>query len=939
MKVRKLPLPEDFKTDLQVFIRPGTLVNQRYEIIELIGEGGFGTIYRGHDRELGREVSLKFLKDFYIDSQLDLKRFTREARLMAQLLHPNIVRVFSVDMNEQQVPFIVMEYLQGENLSTIIKQTPNGLDPDSCQLLFRQIASGLAYAHELEIIHRDLSPANVVVVGSANERLAKLLDFGLARICDDAQIKTQTLTATGVLAGNPSYMSPEACRGEKADRVSDIYSLGCLLYEMLSGKAPFQNAQALNLLHKHLSEFPSEPKLNWQDKILESKYLNITLKCLQKEREKRFQTVNELISALDMAEPISCRKLRSWESKDYRGRESNLFGRPLVWLAMGAAAASLLVLAANYGKINDARKIPGLETEESLAKESSDKKIDRLISAKDDYSQSGWIRQRNEAYELSLDKTMNVSIGKRQDAAFAYAESLIISGLPNLGLKVASDAMGLYDKKTGKDTGKLGSLHLLKLMGHLCLAEKERSILELKEISSLSSSKTQFALSSAVYLGHESIFSDCNWLDQELLKQTSDINELLRFADAYFFLGRLDLAERSLKKAFRLDSDKSYQNLIEIYRARLAVCKGDKKQAAMLWQIVKDSKAGASDTPFGHFLAVEMGKPVQQTAPNDDGLPVSSASIEDLKNLLAQSRGWREIDRLIDRLLASEKDPVERCRLLCLQSEIKGRDIYSTTAEAYRLCKEIGADKVPRELHLRASFLYAKVLMQRGNHQGSRKLLQELEADLIENGFPAHEDYGLAIDRSLLDNIGAMMLRSYFDSGDKESAERLFELQLTKPMYERMVEEMLKVDLSVHAGKNLSLINKGCADSAGAIYAARFLIRHGMPGRAREFLSTAVKLSEGQDFVERWDAAILSASYEALSYLEESKPDLARGVLLKTLGKVGEVDMSELQKSKSKKYGRRSLSETRTTFWMALQLSGLKSKFDECSEKIQSILD
>ncbi|MBX9685629.1 MAG: serine/threonine-protein kinase [Candidatus Obscuribacterales bacterium] len=299
-------------------LRTGDLVKERYEIRKLLGEGGFATVYFAYDRELRRDVALKIPKDFGADSQKNLEDMKREARVLAQLLHPNIMRVYSVEIFDQQRLLIVMEYLEGRSLKELLSETGKGLESEILLPVFKRICSALAFAHAGGFVHRDLSPANVFLLGAAPDFEVKLIDFGLAKVFEpriENAGQSSTMTATGVLVGNPAYMSPEACRGERVDRLGDIYALGCVLYEMLAGVPPFESWNAIGLLHLHQNEYPSVPKASWADPDSLSKIQNIALKCMQKEKSKRFQSVDQILQVLEgsshavnslMAENLDC---------------------------------------------------------------------------------------------------------------------------------------------------------------------------------------------------------------------------------------------------------------------------------------------------------------------------------------------------------------------------------------------------------------------------------------------------------------------------------------------------------------------------------------------------------------------------------------------------------------------------------------------------------
>lgn len=223
----------------------GKLLGNRYEILEQLGGGGMALVWKGKDTFLNRLVTIKVLRPEYASDEDFVRRFRREAQAVASLSHPNIVSIYDVG-HENDAYYLVMEYVEGENLKDLIRREAP-LVPSKVIMLGRQIADALEHAHENNIIHRDVKPHNILITRSGR---AKLTDFGIA------QASASTLTHTDTIVGSVHYISPEQAKGEPAGPKSDIYSLGVVLYEMLTGQVPYQGDGAIGVALKHIQENP-----------------------------------------------------------------------------------------------------------------------------------------------------------------------------------------------------------------------------------------------------------------------------------------------------------------------------------------------------------------------------------------------------------------------------------------------------------------------------------------------------------------------------------------------------------------------------------------------------------------------------------------------------------------------------------------------------------
>lgn len=260
----------------------GSLFAGRYEIIEKLGQGGMGSVHRAFDQKVGEEVALKVLNPEIAADEEIIGRFRNELSLARKIIHKNVCRLFDLHESEGAL-FITMEYVAGEDLQNFIKRS-GSLAISKAVSVARQIFEGLAEAHKLGVIHRDLKPRNIMIDRAGN---AHIMDFGIAR-----SLRTGGITKTGTIIGTPEYMSPEQLDGREADERSDIYALGVIQYEMLTGQRPFKADSALSLALKHKTEVPQDPRaLNPQ--IPES-LGRLILKCLEKDTAKRYQRAEEI---------------------------------------------------------------------------------------------------------------------------------------------------------------------------------------------------------------------------------------------------------------------------------------------------------------------------------------------------------------------------------------------------------------------------------------------------------------------------------------------------------------------------------------------------------------------------------------------------------------------------------------------------------------------
>jgi len=267
---------------------PGQRFGRRYTIIEEIGRGGMGRVYKAHDQELNIDVALKMIKPALLSSPDIVQRFKKETLLARSLVSENIIRIF--DLGEaENTKFISMEYIKGQNLGEMIRAAGR-LDVQTAVGIARQACAGMSAAHEKGVIHLDLKPSNLLIDHSGKVRVA---DFGLAK-----SLETVDGTLTAAVLGTPAYISPEAAEGKATDHRSDIYALGIILYEMVTGQRPFESQTAAGYLQQHIHGKPTPPSsLNPQ---VPASLEKIILKCLEKSPGRRYASAGELQAALGL---------------------------------------------------------------------------------------------------------------------------------------------------------------------------------------------------------------------------------------------------------------------------------------------------------------------------------------------------------------------------------------------------------------------------------------------------------------------------------------------------------------------------------------------------------------------------------------------------------------------------------------------------------------
>lgn len=403
----------------------GTTFARRYDVIEEVGRGGMGKVYRAIDKNVEEEVALKILNPEVAADEKMIERFRNELKLARKITHRNVCRMYDLNA-EEGTQFIVMEYVPGENLRSLIKRIGR-FTTGKAIIVAKQVCEGLAEAHRLGVIHRDLKSQNIMI---DNEGNARIMDFGIARV-----IKAKGTTDKELIMGTPEYMSPEQVEGKEVDPCSDIYSLGVILYEMVTGRLPFEGDTPFSIALKHKSEKPPDPQ-QINDQIPEE-LSRVILKCLEKDREKRYQSADELSSALSKLEkgiPTTDRFVPEWKLKTRKWgrivRNKFLLLGSVILIAVLLVALGIYIFTGRRGlAINSIAVLPlknlsGLPEQEYIADGMTEALISNLTQIR---ALERVISSRSVMQYKDVQKTLP-EIARELDVDAVVDGSILISG-------------------------------------------------------------------------------------------------------------------------------------------------------------------------------------------------------------------------------------------------------------------------------------------------------------------------------------------------------------------------------------------------------------------------------------------------------------------------------------------------------------------------------
>jgi serine/threonine protein kinase len=292
----------------------GTTIDQRFKVQAFVGAGKSGSVFRAEDLSRQYTVALKFLQE-RVDEKMK-ERFKHGAEKASVLTHPNIVRLYSFNTTADSQPYFVMDIVQGHNLCDVLAQHTKLTEAQVINI-FTQICDALDYAHAKGVVHRNLKPSNIMLIAAPSDTfVVKIADFGVAKGVGEKETR-QSLARKGEMLGNPNYMSPEQCTGQKMDGRSDIYAAGCLMYEALTGKPPYSGATSFDVMNKHLNEaIPAVPQSKRASQL--QAILN---RALAKKADERYQEAGEMSRDLNLMNEVAPEE---WATQAYAMRPAEL---------------------------------------------------------------------------------------------------------------------------------------------------------------------------------------------------------------------------------------------------------------------------------------------------------------------------------------------------------------------------------------------------------------------------------------------------------------------------------------------------------------------------------------------------------------------------------------------------------------------------------------
>ncbi len=410
----------------------------RYEIVSELGRGGMGVVFKAWEESLQRFVAIKMLGDQLTDDESLVTRFLREARAVADLNHPNVVQVFTVDTHDGR-PYFAMEYVEGESLTELIR-TSRRVDPKRAVRLLKEVATGLGAAHDKGVVHRDIKPDNIMLTKHGG---VKVVDFGVAKV-EDPNTK---LTATGIAVGTPNYVSPEVCLGLEVDKRSDLFSLGVVFYEMLTGDTPFNADSPLEMLTKVAhAEIPDITAINPK---IDAPVRLILHHLLEKRAEHRYQDAHQLVRDIDayidgnnptyameargkptmQVAQIGPAQATTSTAEKSPPQQSTGIGKRVVWIVPAVLVLGSAIIGAWWYLGNDASAPSGDPAQQAVVKEQKESIAKEQPDTIDDELSTGTSETSDDSpNEMVADQAAEPVAPVKDDGAVSLPETGAVAG-------------------------------------------------------------------------------------------------------------------------------------------------------------------------------------------------------------------------------------------------------------------------------------------------------------------------------------------------------------------------------------------------------------------------------------------------------------------------------------------------------------------------------
>lgn len=520
-------------------LKPGEVFEGKYEIQEILGQGGVGTVYKAMQVDCQRIVALKVLDRYATFDEEYKVRFLQEGKVLSNINHENIVTVYSLGLSTNASPYLVMEFLNGQSLRAVLN-TMDRLPVLQALKIIRAAAGALSLVHKQGVVHRDLKPENMLIVSLPEPYTVKLVDFGLARMQNSSE---QKLTATGQLIGTPAYMSPEQCSGQPADQRADIYSLGLCLYEMIVGKKPFEADSAVGFLYKQINETVPQIK-DGQIDLFHPGINDLLSKCLAKNPENRCACMDDLVKEIDSLIDT----LQAGRQISSSRNQLAIIGTVSIFLLIAVIVAVYIMKSASKKTEPDINRKRFSGQELSDANKNKRELLLRNALGRDER------RFSTDSPELisSLETLAEIYSDKQE---FANAEALL------------KRALAIREKNF---PGTAGTARCLTTLALCCQYQNKHAAAEpyfkrsLAIIENLYGSNTENTLNRVAELAHcyrlqkkyseaESMLKRaCSIAEQTKTQAETRVKFQLQLADNYIEQGKTAAAEPLLKRAFEM---------------------------------------------------------------------------------------------------------------------------------------------------------------------------------------------------------------------------------------------------------------------------------------------------------------------------------------------------------------------------------------------------